>query len=322
VLVLRADPWMPDHGMGFEAAVLEDQDPVRADPFVEREDWSEPITPAPGAEGPVWFVDGVRRVEVRLLADQDGHRAPGLFGSHAVGSVCCDGRAVFGEHRVGRALVLGGGLKPEAVQIAVGKATIDFVPESVTGSEPREPLEGLQDLMRKAEASLAAHLAAETGRIVLVDGPITLWDPTKCPGVGVVKRFHQQHLDPEHEVLVTRLRPGERTPLFGLSRPEEPGDRHARYAWYARLVPWRMPWHDHAGVVRCEVRAGLGLHQAVDMANRVSALLPAYAGRPTDPRAPQNLAPVGGLETWLRHRMGHAGIIRRALLERLGQEAA
>ena len=56
------------------------------------------------------------------------------------------------------------------------------------------------------------------------------------------------------------------------------------------------------------------LDGARGLADRTTALLPAYAGRPTDPRAPQNLAPVAGLEGWLRHRMGDHRMIRRSLL--------
>jgi uncharacterized protein len=85
------------------------------------------------------------------------------------------------------------------------------------------------------------------------------------------------------------------------------------------LTVMRPPWHDHAGIVRCEVRAGMRLDGAEVLADRVTALLPGYAGRPTDPRAPQNLAPVAGLEAWLRHRMGNRAMIRRSLLGWLAQ---
>ena len=51
-----------------------------------------------------------------------------------------------------------------------------------------------------------------------------------------------------------------------------------------------------------------------DAGDGVTALLPAYAGRAGDPRTPQNLVPVAGLEAWLRHRIGDRGIIRRSLL--------
>ena len=318
MLVLRADPWMPTHGMGFEVPVEDEEDHAEAAPFVEREDWSRAVDAVPAEPGPTWFVDGVRRVEVRLLADQDGRRAPGLFGSYAVGSVCCDGRASFDRHRAGRAVVLGGGLQPERVEIAVGESSFAFDPVSEQGSDPDRPLWRLQQVMRKAEADLAAFLAGEGGRIVLVDGPLGLRDPTACPVVGVVKRHARQYLGSEQEGLVGSLRPGERTPLFGLGLPGQPVER---YAWYTRLVAWRAPWHDRAGVVRCEVPAGLGLDRSVEVAGTVTGLLPSFAGRASDPRTPQNLIPVAGLEAWLRHRMGHPGIVRRALLTWLSTDA-
>jgi hypothetical protein len=137
--------------------------------------------------------------------------------------------------------------------------------------------------------------------------------------IGVVKRFARAYLDPEHDALLARLAPGERTPLFGLASQQHPLER---YAWYTRLVDSPRTWHDHAGLVRCEVRAGVGLTHARELADRVSGMLPRYAGRPTDPRYPQNLAPVGGLETWLQHRMGHRGLIRRALTTWLSAEVA
>jgi hypothetical protein len=319
-MVLRADPWMPEFGMGFQAQI-EDEPTARASPNVETGDWSSPLDVEGAAPpGPVWFVDGVRRVEVRLVADADGRRVPGLFGSHAVGSVCSDGTATFGEHRVGRVLVTGGGIEaPEWVEVRIGETELRFRPVCEPGTEPDAPLFRLQHEMRQAEAGMAATLAAASDRLVLVDGPLSRLDATQCPVVGVVKRYQHQYLGPGEESLIGRLRPGQRTPLFGIGLPDEPVQR---YAWYTRIVPWRAPWHDHAGVVRCEVPAGLGLAEAVEVAGRVSALLPRYAGRPSDPRAPQNLAPVGGLESWLRHRLGHAGIVRRALMEHLAREAA
>jgi hypothetical protein len=50
------------------------------------------------------------------------------------------------------------------------------------------------------------------------------------------------------------------------------------------------------------------------LADLSAALLPRFAssaGR--DPRAPQNLYPIGGLENALRHKMGDTLVIRRAI---------
>ena len=96
MVVLRADPWMPDYGMGFEVAADEPSGAV--DPFVETEDWTTGRSGAPRA-GALVFVDGVRRVELRVLATHGARRAAGLFGSYAVGSVWSNGEAHFGESR-------------------------------------------------------------------------------------------------------------------------------------------------------------------------------------------------------------------------------
>jgi hypothetical protein len=269
----------------------------------------------------VWFVDGVRRVEVRLIAETDtgGRRVPGLFGSFAVGAVRCEDRAEFASHAVARAIVTGGGLVPDRVEVPCGADRLEFESATDPSDEPERPLLRLQDLMREREAALAAEVAGGGTELVLVDGPLSLRDPTRAPVVGVVKRFARRYLESEQEQLLALLEAGQRTPVFGLELPDQAVER---YAWYLRLVPLRPPWHDHAGVVRCEVPAGIGIDAAVRLADTVTAMLPRFAGRPTDPRAPQNLAPVGGLETWLRHRMGHPAIVRRAVLEWLSKEAA
>ena len=50
------------------------------------------------------------------------------------------------------------------------------------------------------------------------------------------------------------------------------------------------------------------------LADRVAATLPRFASEPhKDARAPQNLYPIGGLERQLRHRLGDAAVVYRAL---------
>ena len=309
MLTLRADPWMPEYGMGFD--VRFDEPPATVEPFVETEDWSVPRTPEAAEPLPVHFIDGVRRIDLRLLADQDGRRAPGLFGTHAVGVARCARRAELIEGEVGRAVVLGGGLVPDPIHLDCGIPLV-YAPVSEPDADPDAPLLRLQRLMREAEASLAARVARAGASLVLADGPLAFFGPTPCPVVGIVKRFGRVYLEPEQGALLPRLRAGQRTPLFAIASERS---RVRRYAWYARLVAVKAPWHDHAGIVRCEVRGGGELREAARIADTVSALLPAYAGRPIDPRTPQNLAPVAGLETWLRHRMGDPRLVRRALLE-------
>jgi hypothetical protein len=315
-LVLRADPWTPDHGMGFEAVL--DEPPARAEPFVETDDWDHPVAPDAAPEGPdrrdapVWFVDGVRRVEQRLIAADGSRRGHALFGTYAAGTVRADGRATFGRNVVRRALVLGSRLERDDVTVRVGGSQLVYRAVREVGSDPDDPLHRLQKEMQATESELAIESAARGGELVLADGRWTSQQPTASPVVGVVKRWSRAYLVHEQETLVARLETGQRTPLFGLARPQEP---LGRFAWYARLCAVRPEWHDHAGVVRCEVRVGVGLEQARALADRVTVLLPRFAGRPSDPRYPQNLAPVGALESWLQHRMGHRGLVRRALVE-------
>jgi hypothetical protein len=304
---------MPDYGMGFEIAI--DEPPSSVDPFIETHDWSRPRPKAlDGRPMPLWFVDGVRRAEISLMADQDGSRAVGLFGTYAVGSVRCDGRADFADNVVGRAVVLGGGLLPPPIEVRCGRGQLEFEPASEPGSEPDRPIWGLQKLMREAEAALAASLAGHEDALVLCDGPLSFLDLARCPIVGIVKRFARVYLEPEQGALLPQLGPAERTPLFAIG---DESDRVRKYAWYLRLSPLRAPWHDHAGLVRCEVLAAIGPHQAMEVADRVANILPSFAGRAGDPRTPQNLAPIAALETWLRHRMGDSLLIRRALLNYL-----
>ena len=66
--------------------------------------------------------------------------------------------------------------------------------------------------------------------------------------------------------------------------------------------------------MRCEASGHLPLADVVAIADRTAALLPLVASEPhIDPRAPQNLVPIGALERQLRHRMGDPGLVYRAL---------
>lgn len=306
---------MPEYGMGLD--VRFDEPPADVDPFVETENWSSP-RPAARPTGPAHFVDGVRRIELRVIADVDGQRVGGLFGSYASGSALCDSTATFGEPEIGRCLVLGGGARAEQIEVGVGNTRLIFAAVTTPGTDPDDPLLKLQDLMRNSESAVAARLAGAGADLVVVDGPLAFYGETPGPVVGLVKRFGRVYLDAPHAALIAALPAGRRTPLFAIAGPS---DVRRRYAWYARLAAARAPWHDQAGVVRCEVRGGMALADAAALADGVTALLPAYAGRASDPRTPQNLVPVAGLETWLRHRLGDTRLIRRALLDAIARTA-
>src|SRR6266542_722301 len=277
MVTLRADPWAPDYGMGFDAAGEEPAGAV--DTSVETDDWSAPLSVPQPEGGPVWFVDGVRRVELRLVAQDSGRR----------------------------------------VEVSAGAHRLTFDPSTDQRHDPNAPLDRLQSLMREAEAALAARTALPAGAVALIDGPLHFYEEPGDSVVGVIKRFVRQYLAPDEEALLTRLEPGQRTPVFALL---DLAENPQWFSWYSRIAPIRVPWHDHAGIVRCEVGAAVGPARAVDLAEVVTGILPRFAGRAWDPRTPQNLAPVAALETWLRHRMGDRRLIRRALTEWLTAQAS
>jgi uncharacterized protein len=314
MLKLRADPWDPGYGMGFDAA--SDDEVVATFTQIESSDWAAPRATSTDDET-VYFVDGVRRVDLRVIADGP-ERAAGLFGTFAVGAVCCaPGTATFEPELVGRSVVVGCGLSPNAVEVPIGAQTLRFDPTSESGSQPDAPLWRLQTMMREAEGRVAQTLSGHA--LVIADGPLTLVDPAGAEVVGMTKRLVKHYLSGAEADLLPRLHPGERTPLFGIGNDEAAVQR---YAWYTRLRDPLVHHHDLSGVVRCEVGAGLGVARAVSVADRVTALLPRFAGRVTDPRSPQNLLPVAALEDRLRSRMGHAMKVRRALTDHLIREIA
>ena len=318
MVTLRADPWSPEYGGDVEAALAaREGTEIQVDPTIETADWSRAITPAAGPPGPLVFVDGVRRVEMRVLAEDGGRRAWGLAGSYAVGAVRSDGRATFEGAVVGRILALGGAIESPDLVVQVGAAgQIAFRAIAVPGDDPEAPLQVLQNEMREAEGRLAAELAPSG--LVLADGPLHYPHGPEAAVVGIAKRMVMTYLVDEPAALLPRLAPGERSPLFALGR-----QILDRFAWYQRLIELREPWHDLSGLVRCEVRMALGIARARELADRVAVELPRFAGRPgIDPRAPQNLTPVGALETELRRRLGNPELLRRAIQSELHRATA
>jgi hypothetical protein len=314
-MLLRVDPWDPEYGASIELdAELEpaaglDLSVDEAGPWL-------PITTVTLDRVPCCvFIDGVRRIDVRLFAEEGDVSAPGLAGSWAVGCAWSTRPPAIANVQVGRALVTGGGLTPPTLETRIGEQRLCFEPSSVAGSAPLDPLRGLQNAMRDAEAESARAVMQEgDAELVVADGPLSY----AMPGclVGMVKRQSRVYLDGERSKVFSQLRAGDRTPLFKLGE-----QRLERYSWYLRLVDGRRIDGVMAGVVRLETDASAGLATARDLADLTASVLPMFASQPgRDPRAPQNVYPVGALETHLRHRLGDAQLIRRAIEARLFEE--
>jgi hypothetical protein len=316
---IRLDPWAAEYEGGLQIPDGGDESVALVDTTVESRSWAA-VRPEPApAPRRAFFVDGVRRVEQRLLiGDGEGDGGRTLFGvlaSFGVGAVEVGQRARIGHERVGRLAVAGGGAALEPFDIVIGRQRLVFAPETVADNTPAAPVQGLQSAMRRSEAGLAERLAPEAD-VVFLDGPLSFLASAHGPVVGVVKRQLRQYLEGDHAALLERLTAGERTPLFLIEQAREP-----RYSWYLRIAGHRPIDSPLAGLLRLETAASLELSTVRALADTSARYLPRFASDAAhDPRAPQNLYPVGALEARLRHLLGDPMLIRRATLARLHEQ--
>lgn len=325
-MALRLLPWSPEYGTGMQfdvdasAGTSEDASP--AIEFTERRPWERV---APRAEPPtaVQIVDGVRRAEAHAMDEaSDGSLVLGLFGSYAVGAVCCNGRADLLEDRfrVERRYFQTAG-EPVSREIPGGNALLCFraeLPENATTAN--DLVAALNRRMLDEEEKLAEELSRDESILTFVDGPLRL----RAPGrrvLGYIKRAHDLYVDLERQRLLFRLEVGERTPLF---RIDKGGDgRNNRYSWFIRLAELRNHYHPLGGIMRVEALGTLPLEEAAHLADQSALVLPGLASSPVrDPRSPQNLIPVGALEAALTHRLGDRRWINRLLTAAIERESA
>ncbi|MCS7172800.1 MAG: hypothetical protein N0A24_05250 [Armatimonadetes bacterium] len=308
-LRIRLDPWDVDYGP--ELSAEEEPEGQKSDVFPDVElpehAW-QPVYPAePFLLDRIYFVDGVRRIDARVVVEGEPI-AYGAFGSFAAGSVCVqDGVAQFGPCILDRLLVIGGGRSLDHPIPVMPRAA--YRPVSTEGRDSEAPLQKLQEEMRLAEERLARELADADRTLVVVDGPLTFADPVRGAAVGFIKHISRFYLSSPKSLEVLRGLPtGARTPLFGLHGAR----RFARYSWFLRLIPPAAGDPPFSGIVRLEVSETVGREAARRLADATAWALPRFVRpRGMDPRAPQNLAPIGALEAHLRRRLGDRLLLRR-----------
>lgn len=306
-LDLRLDPWQTDYGTEVSLSGTPDDTAV-SDLSVEiQADAWNPLVPSASAILParIVFIDGVRRIEARALARSGEKLVHGAFGSFAVGcSVVEEGRARWGTERVERVVALSGGASlPGVLEVWPGAS---YRPVSTAAEDADAPLRRLQDEMRLAESTLGRESSAADGTLVVADGPLRFNDE-RGAAIGYVKRFFERH-DVPLEALA-QLRPGTRSPLFAIT-----GRGFSRYSWFVRLAARGPADFDLAGLARLEVSEAVGLDAARRLADGTALRLPSFAPtRTRDPRAPQNLLPIGALESRLRRLMGDPILARRRI---------
>jgi len=315
---VRLDPWAAEYAgeLPLETDAAEPTEDV--DLSVERsaDAWTA-ITPDVG-ELPetVIFVDGVRRVEGQLLARRDHRLIHGVVGSYGVGAVRIeDGRAACGDEQIGHLAVLGCGERLPA-SFDLGSA-LTYQPASSLRDDAEGPPLVVFEAMRAAEAELARRCAAEAATLVIADGPLTFGEASRGHALGFVKRFFKIYVGNSQIPTLASLAVGSRSPLFHIRA----ATRFGRFSWFIRLAP-RLPIDAHlTGLARLEIADVAGFETARSLADSVTVLLPRFVpSRGRDPRAPQNLLPIGALEAHLRRRLGDPRLIRRRLADLILRE--
>jgi hypothetical protein len=295
------DSWDPAYGASDGTG--DDPAPSSASTAQVRFDvekkWAALNPPAVNAPGVVLFVDGVRRIDATVWVEHaDGAVLPGVAASYAAGVVRCDLRQ--GTAEVTAARVRRGVFTPS------GQATPiwEYAVERVDATDPGQLSRAIQPSLSTLEAEVS-QAAREPDDLLVLDGPLRGRNRLER-ALGYIKSHAKQYLPAEKATLVAQLRPGQRTPVFRL------GTSWDRYSWYLKLPgPAGAPW---AGVVRLEASAELTPKAAVELADRSAVTLPRFASRPyKDPRAPQNLIPIAGLESRLRRMLGDARVLMRTL---------
>ncbi len=296
--------WSPEYGTPMDDAGLTDPArPPDLDVEVPAAAWAprapDPATVAPSA---VLFVDGVRRVEARVwITAADGTTQQGICASYASGAVRAEpGRASLVGASVERGLFC-----PARAAEPIVTRHGTFPVRAVDGGGFDALSLGLQARMGVLEAKVAVEAEAEAdGALLIVDGPLK----QVSGAVGYIKTHHVSYLGDAQQPIIAALRPGQRTPLFLTTAT----GGWSRYSWYQRLPG--ATGHAWAGVVRAEVSADAPVAAAAARADQVAALLPRFASQAhKDPRAPQNLHPIAGLERELRRRLGDPALLYRSL---------
>lgn len=305
---IDVDTWDPSFGTSFEAgdgpqapSTAQVEPAVELPPAAWRGLDAPPTVSAPDV---VLLVDGVQRVDTRVwITDDDGETYLGLAASYAAGVVRCDlkaGASVVAGARIARGLFTACETAP-----ALEAGQVRYPALKVGRGEPKDLVLGLGRHLRALEVSVSSDARDRDDDLLIVDGPLR--ERRHLPrAVGYVKTHQKTYLPPDLGKIVTGLSGGQRSPVFML------GTSWHRYSWYLRLPgPSGSPW---AGIVRVECAADLDPRAAIELAHLSAATLPRFASTAyKDPRAPQNLIPIAGLERRLRTMLGDPRLLHRAM---------
>lgn len=309
----KLEAWNPDYALP-ERVGAEDQGSGLEDikthyesdwvahtpPKIEPHDW--PI---------VYLVDGRQRIDAQI-ADARGRRA--LLATVIAGAVLRDGGGI---RPVGEPLKRHILLHSSDLEEPLPPGLRHYEPIKTAKSDPASLRSKVTEVMRRLEASLVDKLE---GGLVVVDGQIFPGEQDyRAPGrlLGYTKTQAATYLGPEQQALLYDLEPYQRSPIFqipgyALRRPVDV------FSWYVRLpLEPNSTFYSGAALLRIETPTEEP-YEAITLADLSVSLFCTLASSPSkDPRAPQNLIPIGGLEQWLGRHMGQGDVVRRKIIQAL-----
>ncbi|WP_299429742.1 hypothetical protein [uncultured Meiothermus sp.] len=309
----KLETWNPEYALPERMQSEEEQGGLEDVKTHYEGDWAarSPAKTEPDLWPIVYLVDGRQRIDAQI-ADSGGRSA--MLAKVIAGAVLRDGGGIrpVGEP-LKRDVLLHSADLVEPLPLALQH----YQPIRTRKSDPASMRARLTEVMRGLEASLVNELE---GGLVVMDGQIFPGEQTFKETeriLGYTKTQAATYLGPEQQALLHRLKPFERTPIFsipgyGLRRPLDV------FSWYVRLpLSPSAPFYGGAALLRVETPTPEP-SDAVRLADLSVSLFGALASSPArDPRAPQNLIPIGGLEQWLGRHMGHGDVVRRKIVQAL-----
>lgn len=278
----------------------------------------------------VAFVDGVRRIDMHGVVEGNPPYY-GVFGSVAAGCMRMNG---VHPHDTGAALCddeIRHYFVTNAPDLDVRNLPlvndpscpfdVKYEVHTCVGHDPAEFSYELNNLMQELEHRVAQQqIDSSDVRAVMTDGPIP-YEHLVAAGTGklagIIKSVQQKYLEREQFATVLGLKAVERTPLFEIRYPDSSGS--SKMSFFLRLRDVTPFGSMTANLVRIELPV-MALTEAVHLANLASAIALRYSSNLWgDTRAPQNLYPVGALETALKNRLGDHRLLRSLIMRTLAE---
>jgi hypothetical protein len=311
---LFVEAWDPSYGAGVESADFtggaggaSSEAELGLDIEVPAGAWV-PMSAPPDVRAPdvALLVDGVRRTDARVWVGDESDVQPGLAASFAAGVVRCDLRRATAEvvtARVERGVFTPYAGPSPAVDTSAGRYPV----LRAEGGDLPKLTGALQKQLQALETAVLVESRDEStaDELLVADGPLR-GRAGISRMLGYIKSHEKRYLQGAELAVLMALKPGQRTPVFKL------GTRWDQFTWYLRLPgPSGAPW---SNLARIECSVELPPQAAVALADLSMITLPRFAATAyKDPRAPQNLVPIAGLERRLRGMLGDGRLLHRAL---------